>query len=480
MQRIYCVCMKGANKAMNKLRKFQAVLTASLLIFTAVSCSSKKESSSEQQPTTEALTEAATEQPTDTEFHPAETDEKMTITWLGDYDLNPFGDERKSTALSLFEDVYGGKINYYGAYAAEKYMVLEQLVNSGETVDMFQYDTDVLPYGVNKGWFEPLDPYYEQLGMNDGLWDDMTEVIDSLAYNCGHYVIPYSLSEPFLLTYSRKTIQAEGLEDPYTLYKSGEWTWDKFTEMMETFVGNAPAGVYRCGINGEFGEAALASTGHSIVSCENGQLVNNIDDEKISKAEELLQHIYQNGLYKSGWTGHYTADGSVLFFAMDDWALYESNLACPDMDLMVVPFPKSDASDNYYNQCQYNARMLVKNSQKGEAVATFIKCERLVATEEKFREAAKTLALEPKPDGASITSEQYDAICEYLTPSAVFPKYDFGYGMGGIMYGTDNTNNGAAMNILTTGMLNGSYGSWDILRDTYKDFISEQISGYGQ
>ncbi len=473
--------MKGANKAMNKLKKFQAGLTAALFIFTAVSCSSsKKVSSSEQQTTTAEAVTQPTEQPTEKEFHAAETNEKMTLTWLGDYDLNPYGDEKKSTALSLFEDVYGGKINYHNSYANERFTILEMLLDSGETVDMFQYNTEILPYGINKGWFEPLDAYYEQLGMNDGLWDDMTEIIDSLEYNGGHYVIPYSLSEPFLLTYSRKTIQAEGLEDPYTLYKSGEWTWDKFVNMMETFVSNAPAGVYRYGINGEFGEAALTSTGHSVVNNENGRLVNNIDDEQIGKAEELIQQITQKGLYRNNWIGHYAGDGSILFFAMDDWSLYDSNLACPELDLMVVPFPKPANSDKYYNQCQYNARMLVKNSQKGEAVATYIKCERLAATDEKCRESAKNMALVSKADGGFITSEQYDAIQEYLTPSSVFPKFDFAYGMGGGMYGVDSSNNGAPMNVLTTAMLYGTYGSWDSLRDAYRDVISGQIDKYNQ
>ena len=462
---------------MNRLKKYQAVLTAALFIFTAASCSSSKKDSLSEESTTEAVTEETTEN----EFQAAELNENMTITWLGDYDLNPSGTQKKSTALSLFEDVYGGKINYVTVYAKDKYSRLVQMINSGETVDMFQYDTEVLPSGIRQGWFEPLDPYYEQLGMNEGLWDDMNGVVEDLAYNGEHYVLPYSLSEPFLLTYSRQTIQNEGLEDPYQLYKSGEWTWDKFVGMMETFVGNAPMGTYRYGINGAFGEAALTSTGHSIVNNENGQLVNNIDDEEIAKAEDLMQEIYQKGLYRNNWIGHYANDASILFFAMGDWALYESNLACKDMDLMAVPFPKPTGAERYCNPCEYNARMLVKNSLKGEAVATYIKCERLVATDEKCRETGKKLALEPKADGGFITSEQYDVIQEYLTPTAAFPKFDFAYGMGSGMYGVDNSNTGAPMNVLTTSFLLGSpYGTWGEMRDAYRDIITAQTDSYNQ
>ncbi len=468
---------------MNKLKKIQAVITAALFIFTAVSCSKSKNKDSETEPVTEQLT---TEEATEEGFTPAEANEAMTITWLGDYDLNPAEGKERSTALALFEDVYGGKINYVPVYAKDRYTRLSEMVLSGEEVDMFQYETETMPYYVKQDLFEPLDAYYEQLGMNEGLWDNMQDTIEMFAYNGGHYVIPYSIDEPFLITYSRKMMQEENLDDPYELYKSGEWNWDKFVSMMEQFVGNAPMGTYRYGINGDFGKEALISTGHTIVNNENGLLVNNIDDEKIADAEALLQEIAQKGLYRINWIGHFPSDGTILFFAMGDWALKESNALNKDKDLMAVPFPKPEGNDKYYISCDYNARMLVKNSAKGEAVATYLKCERLAAEEPGCKEAAKAAALaegsaDSKFEDSYLTEEQYDVIQEYLSSESVCPIFDFAYGMGGGMYGVDSRNNGAAVNVLTTAFLNGTpYGSWEELRDAYKDRIISETEKFNQ
>ena len=49
------------------------------------------------------------------------------------------------------------------------------------------------------------------------LWEDMHETAEIFAYNGNHYVIPYSISDPFVITYSRTLIKSEKLDDPYEL-----------------------------------------------------------------------------------------------------------------------------------------------------------------------------------------------------------------------------------------------------------------------
>ena len=155
----------------------------------------------------------------------------MTLTWLSYYDINPSGSNDRSVALSLFEDVYGGKINYVQTTSEDKFSKLASMILAGDDVDMFPYEWDALPNGVTKNQYDPLDPYFEDMGMNeDGLWDDMEDVIDMFEYKGEHYVVPFTISDPLLVTYSRKMVQAEGLEDPYTLYENGEWDLGRIHE----------------------------------------------------------------------------------------------------------------------------------------------------------------------------------------------------------------------------------------------------------
>ena len=126
----------------------------------------------------------------------ASPNKDMEITWLADYDLNPVNGNSRSTALALFEDVYGGKINYINAQHKDRFNVLDSKIAAGEGIDMFPYEEDVFPQEVDKR-FDSLDPYYEDMGMNEGIWDEMSDVIKSFEYKGQHYVIPYALSEPF-------------------------------------------------------------------------------------------------------------------------------------------------------------------------------------------------------------------------------------------------------------------------------------------
>ena len=54
-------------------------------------------------------------------------------------------------------------------------------------------------------------------------------------YQGNHYYYPHRITTSFALNYSKKTIADNDLEDPYTLYKNGEWTWEKWRELMIKF-----------------------------------------------------------------------------------------------------------------------------------------------------------------------------------------------------------------------------------------------------
>ena len=275
----------------NSKRLIAAIFAVTAVMSAAVSCSKKKDGNKKEK-TKEAQTTTETAASSD------EPDEAMEIYWLSDYDLNPGEAEEKAVALSLFEDVYGGKVTYLPTTAEDKYNELASQINAGAAVDMFPYDAAVFPDGVMRDQFDALDPYYEELGMNEsGLWDEMSGVIDMFAYKGQHYVVPYSISDTFLLTYSRKLIQSEGIEDPRKLWQEGKWDWNAMKSMMEKFKANNP-NAYRCGINGWYGQAAFASTGHRVVEFDGNTLINNMHDPDIANAvsltntaQRLVQHI---------------------------------------------------------------------------------------------------------------------------------------------------------------------------------------------
>jgi multiple sugar transport system substrate-binding protein len=443
-------------------------------MLTAVSCSNNKNTDSEEQSdSVEEISVAPTEETTESTVFPDVSGQ--TIYWLADYDINPEENEERSTALALFEDMCGGSIEYIPVASSELLTTLESRILADEPVDMVMYNYDSLPYGVSKNLFQPLDDYYDTLGMDSELWDGMSDIIDMFAYNDEHYVIPYQLSSPALITYSRTIMKSEGLDDPRELWEKGEWNWDTMLDMMNNFVARTPEGYTRYGIQGEFGQALIQSSGHSVVNYENGTFTNNLYDTEVEKAENLLNQIYENNLYSSAWTEYFPDDHNTLFYAMSDWTLGLSNEKNADMDLMIVPFPTSPDSGEKYITCNYSAKMLAANSDKGDAVAAYIKCERIVAADSGYKAAAKEQAI----NQSGITEEQYDALQEYLDTDIVTPVYDFGYGMGKSMYTNGNYTYDTlgVMNKLENALLNyrNHVSTWEELRDSVKDTVDEQV-----
>ncbi len=463
---------------MKMFKKISALIFSLCMILNLTACKEKTADSS-----SETITEIPAEtQPVTTEPPFTEPDiSGQTIYWLADYNLNPEEGEKRSTALSLFNDVYGANIEYIHADRNKIFEVLDERILSGEPVDMIPYEINAVPQGVAKNIYQPLDDYFEVLEWDSELWEDMHETAEIFAYNGNHYVIPYSISDPFVITYSRTLMKSEKLDDPYELYKQGKWDWNTFTEMIDKFISQQTE-YTRYGIAGYFGEACLYSTGKTVVSLRDGKLVNNINDSGIAKAEDFM--IKTADIYNDGWHSNFPTNMNTLFYGMPDWSLKESNALNLDADLMVVPFPKAPDSDKYYMCANYNARMLVKGSEKGDAVATYIKCERLAETSEKYQEAKKALATEKitTPKGITvgyITDEQYNALQEYTDPTKLTPIFDFGYGMGDVMYGEGDYNfeTRGIMNRLLYEFLEekGNAENWDELREMCSATIDEEI-----
>lgn len=404
-----------------------------------------------------------------------------TIYWLANYDINPTNNNDRSVALTLFEDQFGGKVEWIQCTSDNKFDTLTNRILGGDPVDMFPYEWDALPNGVYKQQYQPLDDYID---LDDEIWDGMRDAIDMYAYNGKHYVVPFAVSDPLLITYSRTMCSENGLKDPYELYQDGEWDWNSFMEMMKTFVANGDGSSERYGIAGWFGQAMVQSTGKTIVNFDGKQFTNNISDPDIEAAENLMAEIRSLKLFDPNWYGYFPDTGNVLFYAMSDWSLSASNANNADADIMVVPFPKCPDADEYYLCGNFAAKMLVKNSTKGKAVGTYILCERLAETTPEYQAAAKEkgLIVEKSASGVTLgykTEEQYDAILSYKDDATCV--FDFGYGMGATMYGEGDytyETRGIMNNLMDALLKYDEVDSWPVLRDNWSAAIDDVLKTY--
>lgn len=100
-----------------------------------------------------------------------------------------------------------------------------------------------------------------------------------------------------------------------------------------------------------------------------------------------------------------------------------------------------------------------------------------------IRRQKKALATEKitTPKGITvgyITDEQYNALREYTDPTKLTPVFDFGYGMGDIMYGEGDYNfeTRGIMNRLTYEFLEekDNAENWDELREMCSGTVDEE------
>lgn len=408
------------------------------------------------------------------------------IAWLSYYDINPTGNADRSVALTLFEDVYHAKIKYIATTSETKFDDLANLINSGDQVDMFPYEWDAVPNGVTKGMYDPLDDYID---LSDPVWDGVRDMAEMFKYNGHYYVVPFATSDPLAITYSREMLSEEGLKDPYELYKKGEWNWNTFMDMMKQFVSNAEDGEQRFGIRGWFGQAITQSTGDTIIKYDGTTFTNNIMSPDIERAELLQEQISKLGLYDPTWFSYFPTDGSTLFYAMAPWHLGDSNAKNPDADLFIVPFPKDPEADDYYLNMNYGAVMFVKNSQHGDAVATWIKCNRMAETDPEFKAAAREKALIQNTNAQGkvtnfITAEQYDFMQTWYDTNNIKPVFDFGYGMGTLMYNetydynTRGVMNNCADAILNQAQYEGTPDTWAEIRSQWSSVVDTVVAEY--
>ncbi len=309
--------------------------------------------------------------------------ENKNIKWFSFYD--PFhattSGNTKALSLELFEKKYNGTIEYIPTTWQQRFTDLSTNILGGTGIDFIAGgDLDSFPKGVPNGQFEAYDSYVD---FDSDLWSPVKELNDKFSLKGKHYLIATQATSGEVVIYNKKTIEANGFDDPVKLLDDGEWTWSAFKNMLLEYV-DPDAGQY--GLDGWFNEKPLMLTcGVAPVDLKDGKLVSNLYDERLEKSMDFMYELSQNGLVldKSlfDWSEHpeFIGEGKELFYICGMYTLE----GAPDIwntsfgsseDVMFVPVPKMDDSDTYYLPAGLEAYMLCKGAQNPEGVARFMEC----------------------------------------------------------------------------------------------------------
>ncbi len=355
--------------------------------------------------------------------------ENKTIKWMSNWDINP-GPTGKNTpiGLALFQERYGGVVEYHAVDWNTRFDTLANAINGGEGIDFFPAGAmDVFPRGAIKDMFVPYDDY---INSDAALWSEMKETMDLFVWNDKHYIIPITVTgDNCVVIYNRDTIVENGLKDPAELFAKGEWTWDTFEEMLEQFV-NPAEGQY--GIDGWWFEAGLSATcGVPYIGIEDGKLVNNMKDPAVERLQEWMYGLGTKGhvaigVGDYGWNEmpEYIGSGKTLFLPAGAWKLYVEKAQWEPLfgeNVMFVPMPRDPNADEYYIPAGMNAYVMVKGGQNPEGVAKYCDCERVAALDED----AKKLSTEQLYEDFGWTEEMVAMLESCNAIANENPYFDF-------------------------------------------------------
>ena len=347
--------------------------------------------------------------------------EGVVVNYLGSYDITKAGDIKP--AVTYFQDNYGATIEVSTMGDSEIMDQLATLIQSGDSPDLVDQRSNSFPYYIAQNTYMPLDDYMD---LSAPQWKDVASIVESYAVGGKHYYYPwayYMCSN--VLIYNRAKLSAFGLDDPKELYDKGQWTWDEFYNIMEEFVSKAQADFPDAiGVYGSVASSFIDTTGTPLVGFENGQLVNNLSNANVDRAQSFLENCKKQGLslLQLADYGYNTVDhdpvllGYSAFHSVGDWKITDyakKQAKNPDADIMFVPLPKDPNADKFYLRLNTMAYLVPSGAKDVEAACVFINCMRLSKTDPAMQSVVKESIMKEK----KYTDEQYDFWAVLQDPS---------------------------------------------------------------
>lgn len=154
-----------------------------------------------------------------------------TVNFLTWYDPNDRPAEK--SAIEAFETASGIDVNVISVEYGQAYNdKLAGLVATGDSPDVIRMSDP------KAAWMKVLQPIVNTgYDFSGSAWSKTVKdrfSVDGVQYAANLTYTPFIVFST--LHYHKSTMEEYGFEDPWELYKKGEWTWDKLIEMCETWV----------------------------------------------------------------------------------------------------------------------------------------------------------------------------------------------------------------------------------------------------
>ncbi len=282
---------------------------------------------------------------------------------------------------------YGVTVKYVRCYPGTNVLKPFQAMNAGKDCDLIATHVTSFPYICNI--MAPLDDYcdFSKMSNSPGLDPKVTKATRWKGKNI--VVGPCLVSGIFF--YNQTFVKNAGLDDPYALYKKGEWNWTNFKKYMIGLPKTTSTGkkVYGCSTIVQWwywantnGKAVFEIDGEN----PNGGIINNFDSAEVKETYLWLESVMDaGGQYLDADSGpaFYNTDKSNFCAMAYGWYNIDTKGMDPDdpnkkNSYFWVPFPKNEKNPKTINHVEvygFAIGMPRKTNKEGNRAAAAKFCE---------------------------------------------------------------------------------------------------------
>ena len=276
-----------------------------------------------------------------------------------------------ATAIKEFTDMTGIEVEWqvedFNTYISK----LASMVASGETPDVVRMRS---PLVTNYLSMQPVD--VTGFDFSDGAWDSY--VMDSYSVDGKCYGVSLAnthISSPIMLFYNKSLITKYDLEDPYTLWKNGQWTYDKFIQIMKDFKAETNAD-YVCSFF-DYAEFSAMWGVEGPIHYDGKEYTSNLKDSTFISTTQTIADLINTDHLLARYKPEEFDQGKILFstgsaiYARRQNA-YFGNLKSAG-SLQVVPMPTVEGEKEYVQFLEMEAYGIPKGAKNAAAVPYFLR-----------------------------------------------------------------------------------------------------------
>lgn len=351
------------------LKRTAALLLALCLVFTLAACGGD----ANQGETNTGNSGTSIEDAFDTDAFIASIPAELkgtTIKFLNWYDPYDFGQEGQ--VIDAFEAATGINVEVIDVEDGDPYKEkLAGLVATGDSPDVYAMECPSVAY------MKQAQPIVAATGydFSDAAWSPLVKELYSVDGTLYAANLAYT---PFIrmhsIVYNKQIMEENGFDDPWALYKKGEWTWEKAMEMCEEWV---KQGTDYYGISTVAYNMAASTQGIDFMKYDGKQWNLSLYDADVVEAWRWTLERKSERLIVQGTNTTFDAAKPKALFSTNNTAGLEKMSTWNSKIkkygyFAAAPLPKFEGKEGYVSVGELNAFAVPVGAKNAKAVPYFI------------------------------------------------------------------------------------------------------------